>query len=124
MSKQRKEAQLKVAQQLFATESAIDGAIATAAQFVGLMPVARQEARFSAVVGQKALDRAVAAVAALTEARRAIVEAHNALAEVQGQMGMQPVNFGALIDKPEYPPSESGYLAPQPALRAVPSLAA
>ncbi len=102
MSKQRREAANMVAQTLFATETAIDGALAKAAQFVGTMPVARQDARLSAVVGQEAMDHAVNALAALNEARRAVVAAHNALFEVQGQIGLGAVNFGGLVDKPPY----------------------
>lgn len=103
MSKQRREAAAHVAQTLFATETAIDGALAQAAQFVGTMPVARQEARLSAVVGQDAMDHAVRAIAALNEARRAVVEAHHALFEVQGKIGLGALNFGGFIDKPAYP---------------------
>jgi hypothetical protein len=33
-----------------------------------------------------------------------MVEAHNALAEVHGQIGLGPVNFGALGEKPPYTP--------------------
>jgi hypothetical protein len=100
MSKARKDAAHKVAQTLFQTEAAVDAAIASAAQFVGVMPMARQEARLSAVVGQEAIDRAVEALTALSEARRAIVAAHNALARVQGQIGLAEVNFGSLGKPP------------------------
>lgn len=102
MSKARKDAAFNVAEQLFATENAIDTALTTAAQFVGTMPVARQHARLSAIVGQEAMDHAVAAMTALNEARRAIVAAHNALSTVQGQIGLGAVAFGA-VDKPPYP---------------------
>jgi hypothetical protein len=103
MSKARRDAATKVAESLFETETAIDTALTTAAQFVGTMPVARQHARLSAIVGQEAMDHAVAAMAALNEARRAIVAAHNALSTVQGQIGLGAVAFGA-SDKPPYPP--------------------
>lgn len=103
MSKARRDAAFAVADQLFATENAIDSALTTAAQFVGTMPVARQQARLSAIVGQEALDHAVAAMAALNEARRAIVAAHQALSGVQGQIGLGAVAFGAIDGKPPYP---------------------
>lgn len=113
MSKQRREAANMVAHSLFATETAIDSALAKAAEFVGTMPVARQDARLSAVVGQEAMDHAVIALAALNEARRAVVAAHNALFEVQGQIGLGAVNFGGLAEKPPY---EKAHL---PQLRSV-----
>jgi hypothetical protein len=102
MSKQRKDAAFAVAHQLFATETAIDSALSTAAQFVGLMPSARQDARLSAIVGQEAMDHAVSAMAALNDARRAIVAAHQALSDVQGQIGLGALNFGAGAEKPPY----------------------
>jgi len=103
MSKQRREAAQSVAQALFATETAIDSALAKASQFVGVMPMARQDARLSAVVGQEAMDYAVSALSALNEARRAVVSAHNALSAVQGQIGLGALNFGGLAEKPAYP---------------------
>jgi hypothetical protein len=102
MSKQRRDAATAVAQSLFATETAIDGALSKAAEFVGMMPMARQDARLSAVVGQDAMDHAVSAMSALNEARRAIVAAHKALSDVQAQIGLGPVAFGAAGDKPPY----------------------
>jgi hypothetical protein len=103
MPRHRREVASKVAEHLFATETAIDAALAQAAAFVGFMPAARQDAQLSAVVGQPALDHAISAIAALNEARRQMVSAHHALAEVQGQIGLGAVNFGGLIDKPDYP---------------------
>jgi len=107
MPRLRREVATKVAESLFATETAVDEALSRAAQFMGMMPQARQEARVSAIVGQDALDHAMAALAALTNARREIVAAHHALSEVQGQIGLGAVNFGGLIDKPEYPAQAS-----------------
>lgn len=102
MPRLRREVATKVAENLFATETAVDEALAKAAQFMGMMPAARQEARLSAVVGQDVFDRVMAALAALNDARREMVAAHHALSEVQGQMGLGAVNFGGLIDKPAY----------------------
>jgi hypothetical protein len=103
MPKHRREVAEGVAKALFETERAIDGALATAAGFVGAMPLARQDARLAASVGQDALTHAVEAMAALNEARMKIVAAHEALAVVQGQIGLAEVNFGGLFEKPEYP---------------------
>ncbi len=103
MPKHRREIAIQVAQSLHATEAAIDGALAQAAQFVGMMPVARQEARFAASVGQDAINKAIAAMSALAEAREAMVAAHAALADVQDQFRLGELNFGSLGEKPEYP---------------------
>ncbi len=116
MSKQRRDAVSQVAESLLATETAIDSALSTTAEFVGMMPVARQTARLSAVVGQDAMDQAMQALMALNEARRAIVAAHKALADVHEQIGMGPVAFGALGKKPD---ASNGF-----PLRAVHSVAA
>ncbi len=103
MPKHRREIAIQVAQTLHATEAAIDGAIAKAAEFVGMMPVARQEARFAASVGQEALSKAIFAMTALAQAREAMVAAHEALAEVQDQFRLGELNFGGLVEKPAYP---------------------
>lgn len=112
MPKHRREIAVQVAHTLHATEAAIDGAIAKAAEFVGMMPMARQEARFAASVGQNAITQAIVAMTALAKAREAMVAAHEALAEVQDQFHLGPLNFGSLGEKPAYPMA-------QPALRAV-----
>ena len=57
MLKQRRAAAEIVAEALFAAEKAIDDAIAQTAALAGLMPVSRQDANLSAVVGQDALVR-------------------------------------------------------------------
>lgn len=107
MPRHRREVATKVAESLYATETAVDEALAQAAQFMGMMPLARQEARVSAIVGQDAIDHVMQALAALATARREMVAAHHALSEVQGQIGLGAVNFGGLIDKPPYPSQAS-----------------
>jgi hypothetical protein len=54
MAKQRKEVALQVARTLYASEDSIDGALTQVANFVAMMPSARQEAKFAACVGQDA----------------------------------------------------------------------
>jgi hypothetical protein len=78
-----------VANKLFATESAIDLALAEASQFVGELVQARQALGASAVVGNDALVKATAAIAALTEARSSIVASHNELATAKLRMGIR-----------------------------------
>lgn len=100
MPKHRQEVGRQVAAQLFATERAIDQALAEAAALAGLMPSARTDARLSAIVGQTAIARAAKAVSALVKARQNIVETHQALSDVQGQLGLQTVSYGSYFDKP------------------------
>ena len=106
MPKHRREVAIQVAQSLHASESAIDAALTQVATFVAQMPVARQDAKFAACVGQDAMAQAVAALTALSNAREAMVKAHDALAEVRDQFGI-PVGFGTLGGKPDYPPKEA-----------------
>ena len=58
----------KVAQKLFATEAALDTAITEAAELMAEMLKARRELGLSAVVGDNAPAKLVAALAALGEA--------------------------------------------------------
>lgn len=112
MLKQRRAAAEKIAKALLASEQSVDGAVAETAALLGAMPVARMEAGISATVGQEAIDRTMEALAALTQARRALVAAHEALHDVQVRIGLREFNFGALGDKPAYPPKEARVAAP------------
>lgn len=107
MPRLRREVATRVAESLYETEAALDAALAKASSFLGMMPMARQDARLSACTGQEAIDHAAAAIARLSEARRELVEAHRALAEVQKSMGLGEVAFGSFIDKPEWPSQKS-----------------
>ena len=62
MPKHRKEVALTVARSLYASEDAIDSALTQVANFVAMMPAARQEAKFAACVGQDALAQAINAM--------------------------------------------------------------
>ena len=105
MLKQRRMAAEQVAGALFEAEAAIDAAISKAAHLTGVMPSLRKEAGASALIGQDALEHATQAIAALAEARRAIVETHKELSVVQGQIGLGAVKLeGDPGDKP--PPIE------------------
>lgn len=90
----------RVADQLFAAENAIDGALAAVATLTAMLPAARIEANLSAVVGQGVIDRTTQTIAALAEARRGIVEAHRELHDVQHQIGLGAIALGG-VDKPE-----------------------
>jgi hypothetical protein len=103
MAKQRKEVALQVARTLYASEDSIDGALTQVANFVAMMPSARQEAKFAACVGQDALSEAIQAMTLLSQAREAMVRAHEALAEVRDQFHIGPFGFGVDPNKPAYP---------------------
>jgi hypothetical protein len=76
-----------VANKLFATEDAVDTAILQASKLMGGM-------RVSAVVGDDAVSKVAAALSALTEARKAVVEAHHELAEVKLRVGIRTKLLG------------------------------
>ena len=78
-----------VATKLFATEKAVDCAVAEASQLLSEMMSARQVMGFSAVVGNEAAAKVAQAIAALSEARGAVVAAHNELADVQARLGIR-----------------------------------
>jgi hypothetical protein len=102
MLKQRRLIADQVAATLFEAESAIDAALGKAAALAGVMPSMRVEAGISALVGQGAVEWASKSIMALTEARRAIVEAHKELSVAQKQIGLGAVMYGD-PDKPEDP---------------------
>jgi len=100
MLKQRRELATRVAESLFEAESAIDVAIRRTAHLVGLMPEVRQDAHFSALIGQDAIKQAIEAMSALGEARRGIVETHKELTIAQHQVGLGAVAIGGSDAKP------------------------
>lgn len=94
MLKQRRMAAEQVANVLFEAETAIDAAIAKTTELAGAIPALRAQANLSAIVGQDAFERATQIVMALSEARRAVVETHKELSQVQKQIGLGAVAFG------------------------------
>lgn len=105
MLKERRMVAEQVAGALFEAEAAIDAALSKTAQLTGIMPLLRKQAGASALIGQDAVERASAAIMALAEARRAIVETHKELSIVQGQIGLGAVRLeGDTTEKP--PPIE------------------
>ncbi|WP_293676068.1 hypothetical protein [uncultured Phenylobacterium sp.] len=93
MLKERRMVAEQVAGALWDAEAAIDAALSKTAHLTGMMPQLRQQAGASALIGQDALERASAAILALAEARRAIVETHKELSIVQGQIGLGAVKL-------------------------------
>lgn len=89
-----------VVDDLYATEKAIDDAIAQSTDFIATMIQSRRDVNLSAVVGAEAQAKMIEAVAALGEARTAVVAAHADLARVQRLVGLGHVATGP-VDKPE-----------------------
>ena len=102
MLKQRRLYADHVAASLFEAETAIDAALGKAANLAGVMPSMRAEAGVSALIAQGAYEWTSKSILALTEARRAIVEAHKELSIAQKQIGLGAVAYGE-PDKPEDP---------------------
>ena len=93
-----------VANHLFATEKAIDAALAEASQLMGSMVSARTDLRIAAASGDVAISKVADAMATLAAARRAVVEAHADLDQVKLRIGVRTRMFGEFGDKPEAQP--------------------
>ena len=105
MLKERRLAAEQVAGALFAAEAAIDVALTKTAHLTGVMPLLRTQAGASALIGQDALERASAAIMALAQARRAIVDTHKELSVVQSQIGLGAVRLDGADGTAKPPPS-------------------
>ena len=92
----------KVARKLFATEAALDAAMTEAAELMAEMLKARKDLHLSAVVGDRASAKLVEALAALGEARSAMVEMHGELNDVKLRIGVRTKMVG-WEDKPPAP---------------------
>jgi len=103
MLKQRRQYADQVASNLFAAEHAIDAALAKTAGLAGVVPGMRAQAGISALIGQDAMEWTGRSLAALTEARRAICEAHKELSRAQREIGLGAVAFGDGGEKPPAP---------------------
>ncbi len=83
-----------VANQLYATEKAIDAAIAEASQLMSVMMSAQAEVRVSPVYTDEAVARAAECMAALAASRRQVVSTHNELEQLKQKLGMRVRMFG------------------------------
>jgi hypothetical protein len=79
----------RVATKLFATENAVDTAIMEASQLLAGLIEARNEIGFSAVLGNEAVVKVTTALSALSEGRRAMVEAHHELNDAKLRLGVR-----------------------------------
>ena len=95
-----------VANKLFATENAIDTAIADASALLGQLVTARQELGVSTVFADGAFIQATAALSALSQARTAMVAAHAELNDAKLRVGVRTKMVGG-SDKP--PQQQSRY---------------
>ena len=93
----------RVANKVWSTENAVDDAMAQAAALMAELTSARQELRLSAGTLEKATADLVAAISALGQARTAMVEMHEELAEVKIRIGDRTKLTGAW-DKPQRAP--------------------
>ena len=100
MLNERRKAGEQVAERLFAVEQAIDHALTCAAQLSAIMPIARSEAKLSAVIGQDAIESAAEALTMLVRARQQIVTTHHRLDETKTQVGLRAVALGGGMLKP------------------------
>ncbi|VAV92256.1 hypothetical protein MNBD_ALPHA04-1947 [hydrothermal vent metagenome] len=100
MLKQRLDAAQQLASRLFETEKAIDEAISKMADLAGYMPVARNNAKIAAVVGQDAMSHAAQVLTTLIGARGEIVETHQLLAAARDQIGLRTTALGGGNFKP------------------------
>lgn len=89
-----------VAEELYATEKALDAAIAQTGAFVQTMIASREPLGVSAIAGAGAQAKAMEAVAALAEARNAIIAAHQELAKDHRRMGWGVYAAGPM-EKPD-----------------------
>ena len=79
----------RVANKLFSTEDAVDGALSEATELMAEMIKARKDLKASLIVNDKATTKLVEAIAALGEARAAMVAMHNELSEVKLRLGVR-----------------------------------
>jgi hypothetical protein len=79
----------KVAKKLFATEAAVDGALAEAAELMSVILEARKEMNTSLVFADDCQVKLMEAMQALSEARTAMVGVHNQLNDAQLRLGIR-----------------------------------
>jgi len=84
----------RVATKLFATENAVDTAILEASQLLAGLIEARNEIGFSAVLGTEAVAKVSLALSALSDSRRAMVDAHNELNDAKLRLGVRTRMIG------------------------------
>lgn len=84
----------RVASKLHGSEAAIDAAMVQAAELMADLVQARKDLGLAATVGADVTTKVMAAMAALTEARTAMVSAHGDLDEVRLRLGVRTKMIG------------------------------
>ena len=79
----------RVANKLFVTEAAVDGALSEAAELMSELLTARKEVNTSLVFADDVQVKLMDAMKALSEARTAMVGVHNELNEAQLRLGVR-----------------------------------
>lgn len=96
----------RVAKKLFATEAAVDGALAEASEFMSEVLKARKDVNISMVFADDVQVKLMEAMKALSEARTAMVGVHNELNEAKLRMGIrhsmngEPKTFAGAVEEP------------------------
>ena len=79
----------RVANKLFVTEAAVDGALSEASELMSEMLKARKDVNASLVFADGAAAKMVDAIRALSDARSAMVAVHNELNEAKLRLGIR-----------------------------------
>ena len=111
----RNEAATRVAEALIDTERALDDAFGRMAALLGTVTQTRQEAKWSILVGQDAVNELAAALPEMTAVRDRVIAAHRRLDRWQKRMGLEPY-MGGGTDKP---PGDNDVEAAEPQIRRV-----
>lgn len=86
----------RVANKLFATEAAVDGALAEAAELLSVMLAARKDVSASMVFADDVQVKLMDAMKALSEARTAMVGVHGELNEAKLRLGIRTKMAGEM----------------------------
>jgi hypothetical protein len=89
----------RVAEKLFATEAAVDGALAEAAELMSEMLKARKDVNVALTFADDSQAKLMEAIKALSEARTAMVGVHGQLEEAKLRLGIR-TKMG--VEKPSF----------------------
>jgi hypothetical protein len=97
----------RVATKLWATENAVDAALAEATEMMTDLLRARKDINIAATSSDPAIAKVAAAISALSEARTAMVDAHGELNDLKLRLGIR-TKLGGGENKVEDAPQVSG----------------
>lgn len=98
----------RIQRALQSAEDGQDQSIERLAKLAQALTKGRREAGLSATVGQPAFDALARAMTAQIEAQKAMVELHEALAEVKGATRFRSIRMGGLEKREEDIPRGTG----------------